>query len=323
VDRPRTPPALEVGNCIHALANICLAGVQARGAQPDLVGKLITALAQSTVQLTIGQRREISHAQAVDVDRETHMLMIGGRSAALMSCAAYGGGLLAMGDLDSPGRRRTRCYAEFGRQLGLGFQIRDDILGIWGAQAAAGESAGGDIRRRKKTLPVVFALREAPAAARGRLQHLYSVSSELTDDQVREVRGVLDGCGAATFAAREAELHGERALRELAGAADGIEQNGSLLALRELAGSLAARTHWFMPAELSADWAAGRRRRVRSSPARRLSCALSAAMPGFVSDDSTVTSWPRQFGTVPRSRCRACAGGDTRGRLATRITSSS
>lgn len=236
-------PAMEVGNCIHALAHVCLAGVSVRGPSPALLGDLIGTLAKSTVRLTVGQRRAISRGQAIDVDWGAYLLMIAGKSAALASCAAYGGALLALGDGSLLARRRTKCYAEFGRQLGLASRIRDDIRAIWGDGEAGGEHVPSDIRRRTESLPVVFALGEARGEAGARLRHLCSLSTELTGDQELEVRGILDACNAARFAQRQAELHGERALCELAGAVEGLETSPSISVLRELTNSLTAQTH--------------------------------------------------------------------------------
>ena len=52
-------------------------------------------------------------------------------------------------------------FSRFGDCLGRAFQIRDDFLGIWGDESATGKATGNDIRRRKKSFPVVFALNHA------------------------------------------------------------------------------------------------------------------------------------------------------------------
>ncbi len=60
--------------------------------------------------------------------------------------------------------RQGQLLGSFGRNLGLAFQIQDDILGIWGDPAVTGKAAGNDILRRKKSLPLLYAS-EHPAAA--------------------------------------------------------------------------------------------------------------------------------------------------------------
>jgi geranylgeranyl diphosphate synthase type I len=63
-------------------------------------------------------------------------------------------------------------YRWFGHHLGLAFQIKDDILGIWGDVEITGKSTSDDIQTRKKTLPVVYALERSPT-----LRELYAAGS--------------------------------------------------------------------------------------------------------------------------------------------------
>jgi geranylgeranyl diphosphate synthase type I len=154
------------------------------------------------------------------------------------------GALLALGDRGRAAYQRAARYAEFGRQLGLCFQIRDDILGIWGVEAETGKPTGSDIRRRKKSLPVVIALREADSPERARMLSLYSLPGELTADQELEVRQILDRCHAAAACQREADIHAQEALCSLAAAAAGteaVEANPFHEALRALTCSLSGR----------------------------------------------------------------------------------
>jgi geranylgeranyl diphosphate synthase type I len=159
-----------------------------------------------------------------DVTVDMYLQMIAGKTAALIACATYGGALLAYAD--PPSHQPLPDYAEFGCQLGMGFQIRDDILGIWGRESQTGKPRGGDIRRRKKSLPVLLALQEASPGARARLRVLYATTTDLTSDQESDVRGILDECGAQALAQRQADLHSRRALSALARAAGRPQAGG-------------------------------------------------------------------------------------------------
>ena len=61
----------------------------------------------------------------------------------------------------------------YGRKLGMAFQIRDDILGIWEREAIIGKPVGFDVQRRKKTLPVVFGLGKAKGGEAVELRTIY------------------------------------------------------------------------------------------------------------------------------------------------------
>ncbi len=121
--------------------------------------------------------------------------------------------------------------------------MRDDILGIWGSEAATGKSSGGDIRRRKKSLPFVLAATSLSGDARDRLVELYASPTELDASQEAEVRAILEGCGADALCQRQAELHADRALAALdAAGGAGAGANPFVTTLRALTHSLTARS---------------------------------------------------------------------------------
>jgi geranylgeranyl diphosphate synthase type I len=87
-------------------------------------------------------------------------------------------------------------YRELGRAYGLAFQIRDDVLGIWGTVDATGKVTGNDIARRKWTFPVVWALGQPRSAARERIAQAYAQGKALDAQTVTAVIDALDELGA-------------------------------------------------------------------------------------------------------------------------------
>ncbi len=79
-------------------------------------------------------------------------------------------------------------------QLGLAFQIRDDMLGIWGKEETTGKPAG-DLRKRKKTLPALYALTRADEPDREAIRHLFRTPVP-EEDAISRVLQVLDRTGA-------------------------------------------------------------------------------------------------------------------------------
>ena len=112
--------------------------------------------------------------------------MVSRKTGALIQCAAEMGALLASGTDDT-----IRLMARFGQSLGIAFQIRDDILGIWGDTARTGKAAGNDIWRRKKSLPAVYALQHAKGTAKQALLHIYS-KPEINAQDVERVFSILE-----------------------------------------------------------------------------------------------------------------------------------
>ena len=107
-----------------------------------------------------------------------------------------------------------KAFTEFGNHLGQAFQVRDDYLGIWGNQATLVKATGNDIRRRKKSYPVVFALERASGQAMEDLLRIYR-QEELEECDVQRVMAVLDEVGSQEQAQRVTEAAAGRALAAL------------------------------------------------------------------------------------------------------------
>ena len=104
-------------------------------------------------------------------------------------------------------------YKEFAHNIGLAFQIRDDFLGIWGDKTQTGKSADNDLRRKKKTLPVLYAL---DTVSNEQLHSLYATDTPLSDPEIQFVRKCLLEANADTFAKQAADIYIERAFSALA-----------------------------------------------------------------------------------------------------------
>jgi geranylgeranyl diphosphate synthase type I len=87
------------------------------------------------------------------------------------------------------------AYSAYGLPLGEAFQLRDDVLGVFGAPEVTGKPAGDDLREGKETYLVLLARRQAGRAGRQLLESALG-NAKLSEDEVAEVRRVIDGCGA-------------------------------------------------------------------------------------------------------------------------------
>jgi geranylgeranyl diphosphate synthase type I len=131
-------------------------------------------------------------------------------------------------------------WADFGLALGLGFQIQDDLLGIWGTSEATGKPAADDIRRRKKSLPILLLNERLDSGARAELDRLYT-TERIDNAGVAGVLALLDQTGIRVDVEREIAQHHDQAVRALREAAprDDNPYRERLLALVE---RLATRT---------------------------------------------------------------------------------
>jgi len=199
--------ALNAGDSMHALATQALYRLGQRGVPAPKQVAVLQVLTEATLAMIEGQHLDLSYESRLDISVEDYLQTIALKTAALISCATEMGALLGSDEEDlRAGLRR------FGHHLGLAFQIRDDILGIWGDEPALGKPLASDIRRKKKSLPVVYALSRGDE----RLVKIYQ-KPELTDEDVTSVLHNLDTTGAQPWSQQQAEDFCRKALSELDG----------------------------------------------------------------------------------------------------------
>ena len=219
--------AINTGDALFALAHLALNRLSALGVDADIIVKTFRSLDHTCVRLTQGQHADLAFETRDDVTVDDYLEMIAGKTAALLSLCAELGALIAGRDDET-----VTHFAAFARELGLAFQVKDDILGIWGDETITGKSAATDVVTRKKTLPVLFGLSKS-----ARLRQLYSQSDD-SDEFVKEVIALLDENGARGFAAEKARRYSRSALAHLQAVRP---VNPAETALRQLADMLLKR----------------------------------------------------------------------------------
>ena len=203
------PKALVAGDAMQSTGDAALLRVTDEGVTEEAALKVSEILTGSYLEMIEGQCLDLEFEGRTDITTEEYLHMIACKTGALIRCGLEAGALLADGD-----EVTVRAFAEFGEGLGRAFQIRDDYLGIWGDEATLGKATGNDIRRRKKSYPVVYALEKAAGAALGDLQRIYS-QTELEEDDVQRVLAILDEVGARESAQSLTESAANRALEAL------------------------------------------------------------------------------------------------------------
>ena len=184
------PQALNAGDALCAISFLVLMNATARHSD-ERVLRMVRALHESHATMCDGQSLDLAFERATHVNLAEYHRMIGAKTAALFGASSELGALCAPCDDESVLR-----YRELGRAYGSAFQIRDDMLGIWGSVDATGKVTGNDIARRKWTFPVVWALAQPPSAARERVAAAYARGQALDVENVTGVIDALDELGA-------------------------------------------------------------------------------------------------------------------------------
>jgi geranylgeranyl diphosphate synthase type I len=141
-----------------------------------------------------------------------YLQMITRKTAALMECAAEMGALLGTSEQQVIDRLR-----QFGLALGVAFQLRDDLLGIWATRTQSGKTPAGDLYRRKKTLPVLYALQQASSQRQAFLRTVYQQKEPLSPQQVARMLEILEQTQSRAFCQQYLAEQCQRAHELLAG----------------------------------------------------------------------------------------------------------
>lgn len=179
------PHAINVGDGMYALSQLALLRLIKNGISHEKVLRIIGLLDDACLQLCEGQFLDISYEQRTDITIKDYTNMIKLKTAALLSTSFTIGAMLGT-DSDAV----IEDFSNFGLSLGIAFQIKDDLLGIWGEEKTTGKSES-DIYQRKKSFPIVYALGVAPLEEKEKLISIYK--KQIIDKKdVAEVTMIID-----------------------------------------------------------------------------------------------------------------------------------
>jgi geranylgeranyl diphosphate synthase type I len=200
--------AINAGDGMLSLAHRAWLSSDLAEADPAAFVAILRSLEDAIVVLCEGQYLDIRGEGSLETTSTQYATMIGRKTAALIGEVAWVGARAA-----GMSRAVLDAARSFGIELGLAFQIRDDILGIWGDEGETGKSASSDIATRKMTLPIIVALECGPETARADLRACYAAPAQGDDDQ--RIRQLLDLCDAHGKAAGHEARHWDAAMRAL------------------------------------------------------------------------------------------------------------
>lgn len=212
--------AILLGDALHALAMRILT----ESLRDTVAVDAIARLEQTCLDLCVGQQEDCSFERSTNITVPDYLRMAAGKTAVLMGCACALGALSAGADA-----AMVAAMERFGYELGLAFQIVDDLIGIWGDPAATGKPAGNDLARRKATLPIVVAL-NADGESAAELAKLYQSDHAMSASEVLHAAELVEAAGGKQAAHRYADERMHAALTALPESM----RSGELVALAQL-----------------------------------------------------------------------------------------
>lgn len=213
-------PAIQAGDALLSLAF----GVLVDSGRPAAV-RGVRMLNAATQAIVDGQLADLELENREQVAMSECIRMAAAKTGALMACAC------ALGAVFGGGRpEQVEHLRAFGADLGLAFQHVDDLLGIGGDPAVTGKPIHSDLRRRKKSLPVVAAMNSGTSAGR-ELTALY-LKSEV---DIERAADLVDAAGGSAWSRRQVDLLVANAMDHLRAARLRTKAIEELFALTRLA----------------------------------------------------------------------------------------
>jgi len=157
---------------------------------PELVFSVLSAFSKCATEVCEGQQLDMDFEEKETVTESEYIEMVRLKTAVLLGFSAELGGILA--GVDKPSCLLLRS---FGTNIGIGFQLMDDLLDIYGDAAKFGKQAGGDIIANKKTFLMIEAFEKSSSKERKTLDYWINVQSFDPEEKIREVKKVYDQIG--------------------------------------------------------------------------------------------------------------------------------
>ena len=194
--------------------------------------QLFKVFNRTAVEVCEGQQMDMDFEQLSEVSESAYLEMIRLKTSVLLGCALQMGGIVG-----GAAQKDAQLLYEFGEQLGLAFQIQDDILDLYGESAQVGKQVGGDVLGNKKTLLSISAKKAASPEQLAELQEIENTQDPKS--KVERTQKIYTELGARAYCEVKMEFHHNQALNAL----KNIELPNSKAELIELANFLFTRSY--------------------------------------------------------------------------------
>ncbi|MCM8569428.1 polyprenyl synthetase family protein [Gramella jeungdoensis] len=176
----------------------------------DTFKELSTLFTKTAIQVCEGQQYDIDFETRDNVSISDYLLMIEYKTAVLVGASLQMGAIVA-----GTSKECKEAIYQYGRLLGIAFQLQDDYLDAFGDPETFGKQAGGDIIENKKTFLYLKTVELAGRSEALQLEHLYSISPAENSGKIEAVKALFESSGAAELTRKEIENYTDKAFRIL------------------------------------------------------------------------------------------------------------
>lgn len=178
---------------------------------PSKLKPVLDLFTETALEIGEGQQYDMDFERRTDVTEAEYIEMIRLKTSVLLACAMKTGAILA----DAPAADADRLY-QFGEQIGLAFQLQDDLLDVYGDPAVFGKAIGGDIVSNKKTYMLINAYQLAGPSQRSELMRWITAVDFDRAEKVAAVTRIYDELGIRGLCEARINQYFDRASEYLA-----------------------------------------------------------------------------------------------------------
>ncbi|MGL4332299.1 MAG: polyprenyl synthetase family protein [Bacteroidales bacterium] len=200
---------------------------------PDKLSVLLPVFSQTAIEVCEGQQYDMDFETRDDVTVDEYMEMIRLKTAVLLGCALKMGALHSGASISD-----ADLLYRFGESIGLAFQLKDDLLDVYGDVAKFGKNIGGDITSNKKTFLLISALQNAKDEMKDELISWISETEFDREEKVVAVRSIYDSLNLKRISEEKMKYYYNMAIDALDQMSVSTERTANL---RELAYQLMFR----------------------------------------------------------------------------------
>lgn len=169
--------------------------------------RIMQVLSDATAVIAEGEVLQLMNCKNPDVSEERYMDVIRSKTAMLFQAATESAAILAGASADV-----ERAMAAYGLQVGMAFQLVDDVLDYRGDAETMGKNVGDDLAEGKPTLPLIYAMRTADDADR---QQIRAAIRQGGVDRLDDICRIVEACGALDYTLQRAKACSDAALASL------------------------------------------------------------------------------------------------------------
>ena len=169
--------------------------------------QVIDLFNKTAIEIYEGQQWDMDYENRNDVSVDEYINMIRLKTSVLLGCALKTGALIADAD-----EQQANLIYEAGVNMGLAFQLRDDVLDVWGNPETFGKEIGGDIMNNKKTFLLINTMQLAQGDDADELRHWLNDQYAIRDDKVRGVTSLYERLGVRQLAEDAITHYNDRAV---------------------------------------------------------------------------------------------------------------